>query len=210
MKIAELFLIIVIALIIGCSSDDSNQRKLTNLKVENTTDYANIFKLLDGTWQGKFYIYEDSLGQRVGKAQPKNISYKYFQSLPLRLKSLIEATHIYFSENPYLQKGEITDIYLDENGDKQLVKSTAINKVDNGKLKCIVSKPDETVIHDGEYLSNNTIAWHRNIAQPKRIEYFRETVDSLHYKIIGWGYYGNDDPALTPRTWFYADYIKSQ
>jgi hypothetical protein len=193
-----IFILTFAFIFISCSKNSDDKRK----------NLSNVFKPLDGTWQGKFFVYEDSLGQRVGEAQPKNISYKYFQSLPLKLKSFIEATHIYVSENPYLQKGEITDIYLDENGNKQLVKSSAINKIENGKLKCIVTKPSETVIHDGEYLGNNTIVWQRSIAYPLKIEYFKETVSDGHYKIIGWGYYGNDNPKLTPRIWFYADYIK--
>lgn len=188
----------------GCNSNKRNEQVIESFIPVPT----NVFKPLDGTWQGKFYIYEDTLGQREGIAQPRDISYEYLQSLPLKLKSSIEATHIYFSESPFLQKGEITDVSFDANGNKKIVKSSAINKVENGKLKCIVTKPNETVIHSGEYLGNNTIVWHRNLTEPKRIEYFKETVDSLHYKIIGWGYYGNDDPALTPRYWFYADYIK--
>lgn len=65
------------------------------------------------------------------------------------------------------------------------------------------------MIHDGEYLGNNTIVWQRSITNPLKIEYFKETVNDGHYKIIGWGYYGNDNPELTPRIWFYADYLKT-
>ncbi len=195
-----LFLIAVL-LMIGCNSQKPEAEIIESR-------LANVFKPWDGTWEGKFYIYEDTLGQREGEAQPENISYEYFQSLPLKLKSVIEAKHVYVSENPFLQKGVITDTYISEDGTKMKVSSTAVNKVENGKLKCIVTKPGETVIHQGKYLGNNTIVWHRNIEKPKRIEYFYETVDSLHYKIIGWGYYGNDDPNLTPRTWFYGDYKK--
>jgi len=170
--------------------------------------YSNVFKPLDGTWQGKFYIYEDTLGQKQGKTQPEDISEKYLKSLSLKLVSVIEAKHVYKSVNPFLQIGEITDIYIDSNGERKEEKSTAVNSIENGKLKCVVNKPDETVIHKGKYLGNNTIVWHRDIKSPKRIEYFKETVDNLHYKIIGWGYYGKDNSDLTPRTWFYADYLK--
>jgi len=180
----------------GCSNNSSNNK------------YANVFKPLDGTWQGKFYVYKDTLGQKHGVARPKNINEDYLKSLPLKLVSTIQAKHIYRSVNPYLQKGEIIDIYTDANGKTKEVKSIAKNKIENGRLKCIVKKPDEIVIHSGEYLGNNTIVWQRNIKSPKRMEYFYETVDSLHYRIIGWGYYGNDNPDLTPRTWFYSDYIK--
>ena len=204
---AMLFLTIAI-IFSGCKTQKYNQENISDKQKSEQSKYANIFKPLDGTWEGKFYIYEDTLGQREGEAQPKNISYELLQSLPLKLKSVIEAKHVYVSETPFLQKGVITDTYILEDGTKKEVTSTAINKVENGKLKCIVTKPNETVIHQGEYLGDNAIVWHRNIKKPKRIEYFYETVDSLHYKIIGWGYYGNDDPNLTPRTWFYADYKK--
>jgi len=193
-----LFIIIAISFI-GCNSPKPE-------KEVKEDRLANVFKPWDGTWEGKFYIYEDTLGQRKGKAQPKNLSYEYLQSLPLKLKSVIEAKHVYVSENPFLQKGKITDTYISKDGTKKVVTSTAVNKVENGGLKCIVTKPNETVIHEGEYSGNSTIIWHRYVKDPLRIEYFYETVDSLHYKIIGWGYYGNDDPNLTPRTWFYADY----
>lgn len=197
-KYHPVFILLFIALISSCHSEQPGEKK----------EYANIFKPLDGTWKGKFYIYEDTLGQRKGTAQPKDISYEYLKSLPLKLKSTIKAKHIYESESPYLQKGKIIDTYFDANGKKQEIISTAINKVENGKISCVVNKPKETVVHQGEYLGNNTIVWHRSIKKPKRIEHFREMVDSLHYRIVGWGYYGNDDPNLTPRTWFYGDYIK--
>lgn len=203
-----LFLIVTF-LIAGCNSQDPKQENETGKQESVNSKYANIFKPLDGTWEGKFYIYEDTLGQKEGTAQPKEISYELLQSLPLKLKSVIEAKHIYKSENSYLQNGKIIDTYVDTGGKKHEAISTAINKIENGKISCVVNKPKETVIHQGEYLGSNTFVWHRNVKNPKRIEYFRETVDSLHYKIIGWGYYGNDDPNLTPRTWFYADYLKT-
>ena len=195
-------------LIAGCNYQKPGNKNTTGKQYDGNNELTNIFKPLDGTWEGKFYIYEDTLGQREGKAQPKNISYELLQSLPLKLKSVIEAKHVYVSESPILQKGVITDTYILEDGTKKVTKSTTINKVENDNLKCIVTKPNETVIHEGEYLGTNTIVWHRSIKNPKRIEYFKETVDSLHYRIIGWGYYGSDDPNLTPSTWFYADYKK--
>lgn len=202
-----LFLIVAL-LITGCNSQKSKQKNVSGKQENENSRYANIFKPLDGIWEGKFYIYEDTLGQREGNAQPADINYEYLQSLPLKLKSVINAKHIYVSETPFLQKGEITDTYVSNDGTKKVTRSTAINKVENGKLECIVNKPNGTVIHQGEYAGNNTIIWHRNVKDPLRIEYFKETVDSLHYKIIGWGYYGNDDPNLRPRTWFYGDYIR--
>lgn len=207
-KLLILLSFILVFLIIGCNSNKSNQKIISDTSIKKNTNYANIFKPLDGTWESKFYIYEDTLGQREGTAQPIDISYEYLQTLPLKLKSIVEAKHIYKSETPFLQRGEIIDTYIDAEGNKYEAISTAINKIENGKISCIVKKPNETIIHQGEYVGDNTIIWHRNVKDPFRIEYFKETVDSQHYRIVGWGYYGNDDPVLTPRTWFYADYIQ--
>lgn len=178
-------------------------------KNNKETNYANVFKPLDGTWSGDFIVYVDTAGQQKGIAQPTNINFNNIKNPSLKKLSVIKSKHIYRSVSNYIQKGEIIDIIKKSDATTDTIISKAINFVENGKLKCIVTKPNETVIHDGEYLGNNTIVWHRNITKPKRIEYFKETVDSLHYKIIGWGYYGKDDPNMTPRYWFYADYIKT-
>ncbi len=176
---------------------------------KNPKNFANVFKPLDGMWEGNFYIYEDTLGQRKGKAQPTEISEEYIRSLPLKLISVIKVKHIYTSLNPYLQKGKITDTYLNSNGNTTITHSSATNKIENGKLFCILNKPQEKIIHTGNYLGNNTIIWSRKILKPLKIEFFKEKVDSTKYIIVGWGYYGKDNPNLTPRTWFYGNYSKT-
>lgn len=207
-RIAELFLVLVIAFLVGCTSDDFKQNKLSEVQIEKGEDYVNIFKPLDGIWQGEFKIYIDTLGQQRGKSQPKEINYDAIEKPSLKLQSIIKARHIYKSISPFKQEGEIVNIITNKDGTTDTIKSKATNLVENGKLKCFVYKPTETVIHNGEYLGNNTIVWKRSLSNPLKIEYFKETVSDEHYKIIGWGYYGYDDPSLTPRCWFYADYIK--
>ena len=173
-------------------------------------DYANVFKPLDGTWSGEFMVYIDTAGQQKGIAQPTNIDFNNIKNPSLKILSVIKAKHIYRSVSDYRQEGEILDIIKKSDRTTDTIISKAINLVENGNLKCFVYKPRETVIHDGEYLGNNTIVWKRSLSDPLRIEYFKETVHNGHYKIIGWGYYGNDDITLTPRYWFYADYSKDE
>ena len=100
MKIYFLFFSLNIFLLIGgCTNDNVEDAK-----------YSNVFKPLDGTWQGKFYIYEDTLGQRLGKAQPKDINEKYLKSLPLKLVSVIEAKHVYKSINPFRSEEHTSEL----------------------------------------------------------------------------------------------------
>lgn len=171
---------------------------------------SNVFKPLDGTWEGEFKIYIDTLGQQKGNSQPKEIDYDVISKTSFKLQSIIKAKHIYKSVTPFYQEDEIIDIIINSDGTKDTIKSKAKNFVEDKKLKCFVYKPNETVIHEGEYLGNNTIVWNRSLSNPLKIEYFKETVRDGHYKIIGWGYYGNDNPTLTPRYWFYADYMKME
>ena len=170
--------------------------------------YSDVFSMLDGKWEGVFYIYEDSLGQREGTAQPRNIRNLEFTDLGLRLVQEIEVTQEYVSESPYFQRVHITDVYTDENGEQRVVESEGVNKIQNGHLWCVVKKPDETIVHHGFLDGEDTIIWQRNLKSPLKIEYFRETVEGDFYKIWGWGYYGDDDPTLTPRLWFIGDYNK--
>lgn len=196
-------------LFFGCNSSDSDSKNNT-AKKNSEQKYANVFKPLDGQWQGEFKVYIDTLGQREGLAQPKEINFDSVKKPSLKLQSVIKAKHIYKSVDPLRQDGEIIDIIIKLDGSADTIISKATNYIENGKLKCVVHKPSEAVIHDGEYLGNNTIVWQRKTNNPLKIEYFKEIVIDNHYKIIGWGYYGNDDPNLTPRIWFYADYIKME
>lgn len=198
----KVFVILLIAFLIfsGCNSKNSEEKE----------NLSNILKPLDGKWQGEFKVFIDENGQQPGLAQPQEIDVNILNKSSLKLQSIIEATHIYRSISPYRQEGEIIDIITRLDGSKDTVRSSAINLVENDKLKCIVNKPSEKIIHDGKYFGNNTIIWQRKINNPLKIEYFKESVIDNHYKIIGWGYYGKDNPDLTPRIWFYADYIKTK
>ena len=173
---------------------------------ESDKKYANVYKLLDGEWQGIFYIYEDSISERSGRSQPKDLVERDRDKMPLRLLQKIDVNQVYTSESPYFQRVKITDVYTNESGEQKIVESQGVNKIQNGQMWCIVVKPDETVIHSGETDGDDTIIWQRNVAAPLKIERFRETVTDSAYTIWGWGYYGEDDPNLSPKLWFWGDY----
>lgn len=168
--------------------------------------YMGVYKLLDGEWQGIFYIYEDTSSQRSGISQPKNLVDLDREKMPLRLLQKIDVNQIYNSESPYFQRVNIRDVYTDNSGKQKTVESQGVNKVQDGKMWCVVIKPDDMVIHSGETDGDDTIIWHRSQANPLKIERFRETVTDSAYTIWGWGYYGDDDPKLPPKLWFWGDY----
>jgi len=168
--------------------------------------YANVFKILDGTWVGEFIIYEDQKPRPVGEVEMKKLSVAQIQRPELKVINMINVKQVYTSETPYYQTVTITDTYPSRY-DKQEV-STGANKVENGKMWCVVNKPTETIIHIGSTEGKETIIWQSNQSSPQKIEYFYETVDEQFYEIIGYGYYEGDDTSLSPKLWFHGKYAK--
>ncbi len=169
---------------------------------------ANIFEPLDGTWKGIFTIYTDTTGQQPGNVQPRISDPSYLKQLPLKVTDQIEVVQVYVSESPFFQTVEITDTYTNSEGKLNKVKSNGYNQVKGKELVCIVNKPDEQVIHQGSSPEENIIIWERQVTNPLKVEYFYEKVEEETYSILGWGYYGDDQPELSPKTWFYAEYKK--
>ncbi len=208
------FILLIIGTLIS-SGGCQQQGKMADIThppvvTEKDKPYANVYSMLDGVWEGTFYIYEDSTGQQPGIPKPADLDSTVFTHLPLRLVQTIRVHQEYHSETPYFQRVKIIDRYPDNSGREKVSESYGVNKVQNGKLWCVVQKPDELVVHHGKLADPHTIIWQRSLRKPQRIEYFRETVTDSTYRILGWGYYGNDDPSLTPKTWFYGDYKRKQ
>ncbi|MEM9936815.1 MAG: hypothetical protein AAF824_24515, partial [Bacteroidota bacterium] len=146
-------------------------------------------------------------GQQEGEPFPEIKSLEELQALPLKETFRVQVQQEYVSESPFYQTVKITDTYLDGEGKKKTVISTGYNKVEGKNILCVVNKPDEQVIHQGEVPGTNTIVWSRDLRNPSlKIEYFYEKVENDTYYIVGWGYYGSDDPEKQPKMWFYAAY----
>jgi len=177
---------------------------LIDQKVLAKEEYAHVFAPWNGKWKGQFVVYNDPKGQKKGKAQPKNISKALLDQMDLEESLRIDVLQEYNSTSPYRQTVRILDTYTDESGKENVVESTGYNAVEEGKLVCVVNKPDEKVVHQGMVPADSTIIWGRDLSHPTKVEYFYEEIKANTYFIVGWGYYGEDDPELTPRTWFYA------
>jgi hypothetical protein len=168
------------------------------------TTYKEIFFPLDGIWVGSFRIYEDPEGQKDFK--PSDLTGLDVSRIDkMALISTLSVRQEYKSITPYFQKVRIIDTYV-EAGDTNVVESSGVNKVENGMLWCVVQKPTEKIVHQGRFVAPNTLIWSRSEKAPLRKEYFEETVSEDNYQILGYGYYGTDDPTLSPKTWFIANY----
>jgi len=167
--------------------------------------FANVYKILDGTWLGEFTIYEDPNPKPLGEMELKKLTTAQIQRPELKVSNKINVKQIYTSETPYYQTVTITDTYPDTGKQEE---SHGANKIENGEMWCVVNKPTETIIHKGSTDGPSTIIWQSKQTSPQKIEYFYETVDEHFYEIIGYGYYSGDDISLTPRLWFYGKYAR--
>lgn len=169
--------------------------------------FANVYQPLDGTWKGRFIIYEDTDRKKAKKVDLGNISIENLEKKGLKQIGTIDVKQVYTSESPYFQKVTITDTYP-ESG--KSVVSKGVNKIEGGKMLCVVIKPDEVVVHNGsvDEQDEHTIIWQRSEKNPQKVEYFRETVLETTYEIVGWGYYEGDDRKLSPRLWFHGKYVR--
>ncbi len=205
------YLIISLLFLSSCQ----NRNAVDNIEIipkysEADQPFADVFKILDGTWEGEFKIYEDSKRLPVEEIDLKNLTAASIQKEGIKLSNSILVQQIYISESPYFQKVSITDTYPEseiksESGKQE--KSVGVNKIQDGKMWCVVKKPSETVIHHGSTDGPGTIIWQSDSKEKK--EYFYETVTKDYYEIIGWGYYGaSEDRSLSPKLWFYSKYKK--
>lgn len=203
----RIFFIILIGLAPSCAQqipidDIINQ---PNFK-ESDQVYQDVYKTLDGTWEGTFYIYQDTSDREKIEVEQLNFPQKIMlRELPLKLTDTIIVKQVYKSYSPYFQTVTITDYYPAQD---KYVTSKGVNKIQDGKMWCVVHKPDETIIHEGALDGEETIIWQRDISDPQSKEYFRETVTEETYDIVGWGYYGDSDTARMPPYWFYGQYTK--
>lgn len=201
------FTLILLSMFYACQEEVAIEN-ITDPPVVTEADkaYAHAFKPLDGNWQGEFVVYRDQRGQTEGESQPQSISTETLEHLPLQVEQTLQVRQEYVSETPYFQLVRIRDTYVTAPGDTQTVTSRGVNKVQNGKLWCVVKKPEETIVHSGTLTDSTTLIWQREERDPLKIEFFRETVEQNEYVIVGWGYYGDDDPQLAPQHWFRGRY----
>ncbi|MEL6588434.1 MAG: hypothetical protein AAFQ68_00045 [Bacteroidota bacterium] len=167
--------------------------------------YADVFQPWDGHWRGVFRIFRDTSGT-IQESQPRIEEPRYILEGPFQETMKIEVEQFYTSTSPFYQEVRIIDTYTDGDGELKQVESTGFNRVLGDTLFCVVNKPGEQVVHTGTARDPQIIVWERDLRNPLKIEYFFEQVQDSTYSILGWGYYGEDDPNAAPKSWFYGEY----
>ena len=196
-------LFLVVTLQFSCQAPQSNESY-----TQQDSLLMNVFKPWDGRWKGKFYVYSDSFGQTNLNNKPAHLNIQTLDSMSLSQDLVIEVEQYYQSQNPFFQSVTIKDTYPGTGGEQRVEESKGYNQVKDGKISCMVNKPNEEVIHIGEKINSATLIWQRSLNDPLKKEYFREYIENDKYIIIGWGYYGADDTTRNPRTWFYGEYLR--
>lgn len=164
--------------------------------------FADVYKPLDGTWKGTFLVKEDPKPvKRPDNMKDVDVMLSFIDRS--KTVNTIEVTQVYTSESPYFQRVSITDYYPDS---KKTEHSKGVNKIQDGKMWCVVHKPNDVVIHEGSAPEDGLIIWQSEQTSPLKVEYFYESVSEKTYEIIGFGYYGNEDTAQSPKLWFYGNY----
>jgi hypothetical protein len=205
-----LSLAVSVLLALSCCGTDKGSRG-AQVAIEDTEQapvfsaadekYKDVYRGLDGRWRGTFKIYVRGAGQAEGP-RPVELSVGAWSKPPYELQQTIGVEQVYTSDSSFFQRVEITDTYADG----KVARSSGVNKVQDGRMYCVVKKSDDLVIHEGSTDGPETIIWARDRKSPKAIEHFRETVEATTYTIVGWGYYGDDDPTKTPGYYFEAVY----
>ena len=202
------FCILFLGILVSCKTPPKPEIKLIDPPEFSQADepFANVYKILDGEWNGEFIILEDSNPRPLSEVNLTELTNAHIESASLKEVNRIKVNQVYTSESPYFQRVVITDYYPDS--DKTEV-STGVNKIEDGKMSCIVDKPNEKIIHHGSTRGDDTIIWSSNQKSPQKIEFFQETVGEKFYEIIGYGYYAGDDATISPRLWFYGKYERA-
>jgi len=170
--------------------------------VEADHKLADVYKPLDGTWKGTFLVKEDQRPvDRPANMKDVDVMQRFINKS--KTVNTIQVTQVYTSESPYFQRVSITDYYPDN---KKTEQSKGVNKIQDGKMWCVVHKPNDVVIHEGSAPEDGLIIWSSDQKSPPKMEYFYETVTEQEYEIIGYGYYGKDDTSKSPKLWFYGKY----
>ena len=200
-----LFFSLLVLLSVSCKSQDEiNNIVDVPAVVDADHSFADVYKPLDGTWKGTFLVKQDQHpDKRPDNMQEVAVMMKYIEQA--KTVNTIQVTQTYTSESPYFQRVAITDYYPDSGKTEE---SVGVNKVQNGEMWCVVHKPNDVVIHEGSTPNDETIIWQSSQQSPLKVEYFYETVTPQSYEIVGYGYYGNDDTAKSPKLWFYGKYMR--
>ena len=200
-----LFFSLLVLLSVSCKSQDEiNNIVDVPAVVDADHPFADVYKPLDGTWKGTFLVKQDQHpDKRPDNMQEVAVMMKYIEQA--KTVNTIQVTQTYTSESPYFQRVAITDYYPDSGKTEE---SVGVNKVQNGEMWCVVHKPNDVVIHEGSTPNDETIIWQSSQQSPLKVEYFYETVTPQSYEIVGYGYYGNDDTAKSPKLWFYGKYMR--
>jgi len=171
--------------------------------------FSGVFSPWNGTWQGRYFVYEDFGAQKSGTTPPK--SPDDFEGLVLQLavKTSFGITAQFAAGSPLFQKVVMEESTQRADG---VVKDQyrGVRKVQDGRLFWVMDRAGSSIAMEGESLGPGKMVWRRKAANGSVAETRYETVSGSSIRITGWIYGDEDDEALSPRLWIRCDLKRSE
>ena len=122
----KILLLLLFAIATSCTAQVA-VNNITDAPEITAADHhlADVYKPLDGTWEGTFLVKEDPRPvDRPANMQDVDVMLRFIDKS--KTVNTIEVTQVYSSESPYFQRVKITDHYPNNGKTEQ---SKGVNKV---------------------------------------------------------------------------------
>ncbi len=201
-KWSRYFIILLATSIFGCKGVDNKTPISSNKKSE--TDFKAYLEPLEGTWKGRILTYSDPRGQVDETPQPKDFTPKLIVARPTKTESITNITETYTNDGELTQRVRI----VEQGRGKEIYTHHGIRKVEDGIIKSKVNKLKGVDNRTGYADKDGNFIWIREQQNPKLLEFYKHIKKDNKIRVIGWGYYGEDDLTKAPRIWFFGDIKK--
>jgi len=188
----------------GCKGTNTNHGPTTS-PAQSKAVFTEMLTPLEGTWKGRLITYSDPRGQVDEAPQPKeDFTSDSIIKRPTKTEQLNNIEFTYENDGEFSQRVKIVDRVKGQ----QKYTTHGIRKVEDGKITSIVNKFTGREIRSGYKDKDGNLVWMRTQEDPKITEFFKHIKTDKKIRIIGWGYYGQDDLTKAPRIWYLGDVKK--
>lgn len=197
-----LILLIVLGLL-GCKGTGSDQIPATSPS-QSKAVFTEFLTPLEGTWKGRILTYSDPRGQVDEAAQPKDITPKTIIARPTKTEKITSVTRTFTNEGEFDQRVKV----VEQVKGKQIYTNHGIRQVEDGVITSTINTLHGVDKKIGYKDEDNNFVWIREQQNPKIVEFFKHIKKDNKIRVIGWGYYGDDDLTKAPKIWYFGDIKK--
>lgn len=186
------FAIFFVIILLSCSSPDQGPSTSPEKSKQIYTEHIQSMK---GTWKGRIITYSDPRGQVDEMAQPKDFTSKIVIERPTKTEAITSITKTFVNDAPFHQKVKV----VEQVKGKQIDTHHGFRSIENGQVTSTLNKLSGIEKKTGYVEKDGHFVWTRSSDDPKALEFFKHINKGNKIRIVGWGYYGNDDLNKAPR-----------